>query len=52
MGMTQRILLAAGILIVDLALFFIPLSALLLAWIIIFNPPWVREFINKLDTTK
>jgi hypothetical protein len=52
MGMTQRVLLAAGILIVDLALFFIPLSALLLAWVIIFNPPWVREFINKLDGTE
>lgn len=50
--MTQRILLAAGIVIVDLALFFIPLSALLLAWVIIFNPRWFREFINKLDGTK
>jgi hypothetical protein len=52
MGMTQRILLAAGILILDLVTFFLPLSALLLAWVIVFNPPWFRRFINNLDAPR
>ncbi len=48
MGMTQRILIAAVLLIVDLAVFFIPLSAILLAYVIVFNPRWARDFINGL----
>jgi len=49
MGMTQRVLLAAGILVVDLAAFFLPLTAVLLAYVIVFNPPWFRKFINNLE---
>lgn len=49
MSLTNRILLAAGILLLDLAVFFFPLTAIFLAYIIIFNPPWFREFIKNLD---
>ncbi len=50
MGMTQRIFLAAILLIIDLVVFFMPLTAILLAYVIVFNPRWAREFINRLGT--
>jgi hypothetical protein len=49
MNKTKRILLAVGILLVDLFIFFLPLTALFLIYIIIFNPPWFRDFLNHLD---
>jgi hypothetical protein len=52
MNMTTRILIAGGILLIDLAIFFFPLTALFLIYIIIFNPPWFREFLNNLNRTE
>jgi hypothetical protein len=49
MSLTNRILLAAAVLLLDLAVFFLPLTAVFWAYIIIFNPSWFREFINHLD---
>jgi hypothetical protein len=47
MGINQRIALAVAVLILDLVVFFLPLSALFLAYILIFNPPWFRQFLEK-----
>ena len=47
--MVQRTLLAGAVLLVDLVVFFFPLTAVLLAYIILFNPLWFREFLNRLD---
>ena len=49
MGMTARLLLAVGVVLVDSLLFFLPLGALFLAYILIFNPPWFRDFLMNLD---
>ncbi|MBU4425091.1 MAG: hypothetical protein L6406_15495 [Desulfobacterales bacterium] len=49
MNKTKRILLAVGILLVDLIVFFLPLTALFLIYIIVYNPPWFRDFLNNLD---
>jgi hypothetical protein len=49
MGLQKRLLLASGIILLDLAIFFFPLSAFFLAYVIIYNPPWVREFLKGLD---
>jgi hypothetical protein len=49
MNMTQRVLLSLGILLVDALVFFLPLTALFLIYIMICNPPWFREFLNNLD---
>jgi hypothetical protein len=49
MTMTKRILLSVGILAVDLAVFFIPLTAFFLIYILMVNPPWFRDFLNNLD---
>ncbi len=49
MSLTNRILLSLGILAVDLVVFFLPLTALFLIYILIYNPPWFREFLDRLD---
>ena len=51
MSMTQRILLSAGILAVDLVIFFLPLTALFLIYVIMVNPIWFRDFLQKLDVS-
>jgi hypothetical protein len=52
MGITYRVLLAAGIVCLDLVVFFVPLTALFLGYILLVNPPWFREFLNDLDRQK
>lgn len=47
--MTQRVLVAVGLLVVDIVVFFLPLTAVFLAYVLVFNPPWFREFMNNLD---
>jgi hypothetical protein len=49
MSQLNRLLLALGIVIVDAAAFIVPLAALFLAYVIVVNPPWFRDFINGLD---
>jgi len=52
MRMTSRILLALGIVVLDTVLFFLPMGALFLAYILIFNPAWFREFLMRLGNDK
>ena len=49
MNTTQRVFICLGILAVDLLVFFLPLTALFLIYIIMYNPPWFREFLDRLD---
>jgi hypothetical protein len=49
MTQLQRLLLALAIILVDAVALFVPLAALFLAYVILVNPPWFREFINRLD---
>jgi len=49
MSKKQRILICVIILIVDLAVFFLPLTAIFLIYIILQNPPWFREFLQKIN---
>ena len=49
MSMTNRILISLGIILVDLGVFFLPLTALFLIYILFYNPPWFREFLDTLD---
>jgi hypothetical protein len=46
----SRLILALVVVLVDWAVFFVPLSGLFIAYVITTNPPWVREFLNRLDT--
>ena len=49
MAMWKRILLSAGVLVIDLGVVILPLTALFLIYIFIWNPPWFRDFLNRLD---
>jgi len=49
MPLVYRILIAAGILLLDGVLFFLPLSAVFLAYVILVNPPWFRRFLGGLE---
>jgi hypothetical protein len=49
MNMTKRIILATGIILIDLIMFYLPLTALFLGYILIFNPPWFRDFLNNMN---
>jgi len=49
MSLQKRLLLAAAIIILDLVMFFLPLTAIFLAYVIIYNPPWVKDLLKRLD---
>jgi len=49
MSKKQRILICVIILLVDLVVFFLPLTAIFLIYIILQNPPWFRNFLQQLD---
>lgn len=49
MSLTNRVFICLGILVVDSVTFFLPLTALFLIYIILYNPPWFREFLKDLD---
>ncbi|EFK96397.1 hypothetical protein LDC_1577 [sediment metagenome] len=49
MSMLNRVLLALGVVALDLAVFFVPLTAVFLAYVLVYNPPWFREFLSTLD---
>ena len=51
MSMTYRVLICIGILLLDLIVFYIPLTALFLIYILLVNPPWFREFLQQIDQT-
>jgi hypothetical protein len=46
MPLTYRILIAAAILLIDGILFFFPLGALLLAYVLVANPPWFCRLVD------
>jgi len=49
MSRTNRILIAVGVILLDLVIFFLPLNALFLAYVVLYNPPWVKDFLESLD---
>jgi hypothetical protein len=49
MSRQNRILLALGIILLDLIVFFLPLTAFFLAYVVVYNPPWVKDFLEGLD---
>ena len=49
MTITQRVLLAAGIVLIDLVAVVLPLTAILAGYVIVFNPPWFKAFVKRLN---
>jgi hypothetical protein len=52
MKMSTRVSIALGVVLLDLAVFFLPLTALFLAYVLIYNPPWFRDFLNTLGSAE
>jgi hypothetical protein len=51
MSMTYRVLICIGILLIDLIVFYLPLTAFFLIYILLVNPPWFREFLQQINQT-
>jgi hypothetical protein len=49
MSMTYRVLICIGILLIDLIVFYLPLTAFFLIYILLANPPWFREFLQQIN---
>jgi hypothetical protein len=48
MSLTERLVLAVAIVLVDLVVFVVPLTGLAAAWIILARPLWFREWVERL----
>lgn len=49
MSRQKRILLGLGIILIDVVMVLFPLTAFFLAYVIVYNPPWARDFLEGLD---
>jgi hypothetical protein len=49
MSLQKKLLLAFGVIMLDLVIFFLPLTAIFLAYVIIYNPPWVKDLLERLE---
>jgi hypothetical protein len=48
MSLAARIALAAAVLLVDVVSFFVPLGALVIAWVILTRPRWALALVARL----
>ncbi len=48
MRLTHRLVLALLIVVVDTAAFVVPLTAMLLAYVLLARPAWFREWVDRL----
>lgn len=48
MNLFYRILICAAILLSHAVIFFLPVAELFLVYIILFNPRWFRDFLDRL----
>lgn len=46
MGIIRRIGYATAIVVIDFTVFFIPLAAIVLAYVIVARPSWFRELVD------
>jgi hypothetical protein len=51
MSIIYRVLICIGILLIDLGVFFLPLTAFFLIYIVLVNPSWFREFLQQINQT-
>ncbi len=48
MRSVERIVLAVAVVVVDLVAVFVPLTAILAAWILLTRPPWFKSWVERL----
>jgi hypothetical protein len=49
MAMYRRVFLCLALVALDGVVFFLPLTAFFLCYILLANPAWFRKFLNDLD---
>lgn len=47
-AVTERLIFAVAIVVIDALLFVIPVAGLFVAYVIVARPPWVREWLEAL----
>jgi hypothetical protein len=48
MTTTERVALAILIVVLDVAVFVVPVTGLLAAWVLLARPPWFRQWVDRL----
>ncbi len=48
MTTTERVLLAAVVVVVDLVAFALPMTGIVAAYVLVARPPWFRRFVEDL----
>jgi hypothetical protein len=48
MSTAERVALAALIVVLDVAVFMVPVTGLLAAWVLLARPPWFRQWVQRL----
>ena len=48
MSTVERVALAVLILILDVAVFIVPVTGIVAAWVLLARPPWFREWVERL----
>ena len=48
MNAGERVALAAVIVVLDVAVFIVPITGILAAWVLLARPPWFRQWVERL----
>ena len=48
MSLGERVTLAIVIVVLDVAVFVVPVTGLLAAWVLLARPPWFKEWVERL----
>jgi len=48
MTTSERVALAVLIVVLDVAVFVVPVTGLLAAWVLLARPPWFRAWVDRL----
>jgi hypothetical protein len=48
MSTAERVVLAVLIVVLDVAVFVIPVTGLLAAWVLLARPAWFRDWVDRL----
>ena len=47
-GRLGSVLIAIGLIVLDLALFMVPIVPFFVAYVLVVRPPWFKEFVDRL----
>ena len=47
MKTSERVIIAAAIFLFDLVVFFLPVAAIIIAYVLIMKPPWFPQWVER-----